>query len=52
MEISFLCKIQSGFGSGDSIINQLISFEQKVHEALESGREVLAVFIDVSKVAD
>ena len=52
MEIGFLYKLQSGFRPGDSAINQLIFFVHKIYEALESGREVGAVFVDISKAFD
>ena len=52
MEIGFLSKLQSGFRPGDSAINQLIFFVHKIYEALESGREVGAVYVDISKAFD
>ena len=53
MEIGFLYKLQSGFRPGDSAINQLIFFVHKISVALESGREVRAVFLlDISKAFD
>lgn len=49
MEVGFLYKFQSGFRPGDSTINQLIFFVHEIYEALQSGKEVPAVFLDISK---
>ena len=52
METGFLYKFQSGFRPGDSTINQLIFLVHKIYEALEDGKEVRAVFLDISKAFD
>ena len=52
MEIGFLYKFQSGFRPGDSTINQLIFLVHKIYEALEGGKEVRVVFLDISKAFD
>ena len=52
MEIGFLYKFQSGFRPGDTTINQLIFLVHKIYEALEGGKEVRAVFLDISKAFD
>ena len=52
METGFLYKFQSGFRPGDSTINQLIFLVHKIYEALEDGKEVQVVFLDISKAFD
>ena len=52
MEIGFLYKFQSGFRPGDSTINQLIFPVHKIYKALEGGKEVEVVFLDISKAFD
>jgi len=52
MEIGFLYKFQSGFRPGYSTINQLIFHVHKIYEALEGGKEVRVVFLDISKAFD
>ena len=52
MQIGFLYKVQSGFRPGDYTINQLIFFVHKIYEALEAGKELRDVFLDVSKPFD
>ena len=52
METGFLYKFQSGFRPGDSTINQLIFLVHKIYEALEDGKEVRVVFLDISKPFD
>jgi hypothetical protein len=42
----------SGFKELDSAINQLISITDNIHNALEAGKEVCMVFLDVSKAFD
>ena len=49
LEIKFLTPFQSGFRSGDSTTNQLILITYKIYEALERGKEVRMVFLDISK---
>ena len=43
---------QSGFRPGDSTANQLIFITHKIYEALEHGKEVRMVFLDISKAFD
>ena len=43
---------QSGFKPGDSSINQLISITHEIYEALDAGREVRSVFLDILKAFD
>ena len=42
----------SGFKELDSAINQLLLITDKIHKALESGKEICMVFLDVSKAFD
>ena len=48
LHIDFLNPFQSGFRPGDSTINQLILITHKIYEALEQGKEVRMVFLDIS----
>ena len=50
--VGFLYKFQTGFRPGDSTINQLIFLVHKIYEALEGGKELCAVFFDISKAFD
>ena len=43
---------QSGFKTGDSCINQLISITHKTHKPFDDGYEVRGVFLDISKAFD
>ena len=43
---------QSGFKPGDSCIDQLRSITHEIYEALDAGREVRSVFLDISKAFD
>ncbi len=52
LEIKFLTPFQSGFRPGDSTTNQLILITHKIYEALERGKEVRMVFLDISKAFD
>ncbi len=52
LEIKFLTPFQSGFRPGDSTTNQLILITHKIFEALERGKEVRMVFLDISKAFD
>jgi hypothetical protein len=52
LEIIFLNPLQSGFQPGDSTVNQLICLVHKIYDALERGREVRMVFLDISKAFD
>jgi exonuclease III len=42
----------SGFKELDSAINQLLYITNNIHKALESGKEICMVFLDVSKAFD
>ena len=43
---------QSGFRSGDSCINQLVSINHEILNALYKGLEVRGIFLDISKAFD
>ena len=50
--IGFSYKFQSGFRPGDSTVNQLIYIIHEIYSAFEEGKEVRAVFLDISKAFD
>ena len=43
---------QSGFIKSDSTVNQLTFFYNEICQALDGGKEVWAVFCDISKAFD
>ena len=47
-----LLSLQSGFIPGDSTVNQLTYLYNVFYQALDSGKEVRAVFCDISKAFD
>ena len=47
-EIFFLNPLQSDFRPDDSTVNQLICLVHKIYDALERGKEVRMVFLDIS----
>ena len=49
---NFLTSLQSGFIPGDSLSINLLSFTILFYQALDSGKEVRAVFCDISKAFD
>lgn len=50
--IKLLKPLQSGFRPGYSTINQLAYVVHKIYDALERGKEVRMVFLDISKAFD
>ena len=40
---------QSGFKSGDSCVNQLLSITHEIYHTLDNGLEVRGIFLDISK---
>ena len=48
LEINFFTPLQSNFRPRDSTVNQLILMVHTIYEALERGREVHIVFLDIS----
>ena len=49
---NLLTSKNSGFKELDSAMNQLLLITDKIHRALEAGKEVCLVFLDVSKAFD
>ena len=47
-----LSQNQSGFRSGDSCINQLLSNNHEILNAFDKGLEVREIFLDISKTFD
>ena len=45
-------KNQSGFQTGDSCINQLLSFTHEIFRSFDNGLEGRSIFLDVSKAFD
>ena len=43
---------QSGFRSGNSCINQLLSINHEILNAFDKGLEFLGIFLDISKTFD
>lgn len=50
--IGYLHKFESGFRPGDSTVNQLTYLVHKIYLALDSGKEVRLVFLDITKAFD
>jgi hypothetical protein len=51
-DIGFFYSLQSGFRPGHPTINKLTYLVHKIHQALDDGKEVRVVFLDVSKAFD
>jgi hypothetical protein len=49
---NLLISENSGFKKNDSTINQLIAITHKIYKAIDSGHDVCAIFLDVSKAFD
>ena len=43
---------QSGFRTGDSCINQLLSITHDIYHSFDEGFETRAIFLDISKTFD
>ena len=52
MENKLLNPHNSGFHSGDGTVSQLLSITHKLTEALDDGKDVRIVFLDLSKAFD
>ena len=52
LENDLISPKQSGFRSGDSCINQLLSINHEILSAFDIGYEVRGLFLDVSKAFD
>ena len=50
--IDFFSIYQSGFRPGDGTVYQLTLIVHQIYEALEKGKEVRMVFLDLSKAFD
>ena len=51
-ENNILTRLQSGFVPGDSTVNQLVDIYNTFCKAMDEGKEVRAIFCDVSKAFD
>ena len=49
---SLITSVQSGFTPGDSAVYQLIDLYDQFARALDNGKEVIAIFCDISKAFD
>ena len=49
---SVITPYQSGFRTGDSTINQLLYINNEFAKALDEGKEIRVVFLDISKAFD
>ena len=49
---NLISKNHSGFRSGDSCINQLLSITHEIYQSFDDSLEVRAVFLDISKAFD
>ena len=49
---NFITRNQSGFKTGDSCINQLISTTHIIYKSFDDDYEVQGVFLDISKTFD
>ena len=52
IESNLISNNQSGFGPGNSCINQLLSITHEIHQSFGDNLEVRAVFLDISKAFD
>ena len=51
-EHHIITTLQSGFVPGDSTVNQLVDIYNTFCKALDDGKEVRAIFCDISKAFD
>ena len=49
---TLLSSNNSGFHSGDSTINQLTSITHNIYKAIDKGKDIRVVFLDMSKAVD
>jgi hypothetical protein len=49
---NFISDKQSGYKRGDSTIKQLISITNEIHKTFDEGKELRAVFLDISRAFD
>ena len=52
IENKLISASQSGFKSGDSCINQLLSITHEIYSSFDEGLEVRRAFLDISKAFD
>ena len=52
IENSLIFSNQSGFKTGDSCVNQLLSITHEIYKSFDNGFEVRGVFLDISKAFD
>lgn len=52
IEYNLITDFQSGFRQGDSAVNQLLHISNDIGKALDQGKEIRAVFCDISKAFD
>ena len=52
LECNTITRYQSGFTPGDSTVNQLAYFYNFISKSVDSGKEVKAIFCDISKAFD
>ena len=50
IENNLMSSNQSGFKSGDSLINQLLSITHKLYKSFDDGFEVTVVFLDIPEI--
>ena len=51
-KVNLITPNRSGFKTGDSFINQLISITHQIYESFDDGFELQGVFLDLSNVFD
>ena len=49
IENNLISKNQSGFRSGDSCINQLLSITHEIYQSFDDSLEVRAIFLDINR---
>ena len=49
---NFITDKQSGYKRGDSTVKQLLSITNEIHKTFDEGKELRAVFLDISRAFD
>ena len=52
IENDLISEHQSGFKSGDSCTNQLLSITHEIYQSFDEGFDVCSIFLDISKAFD
>ena len=52
IENDIISQQQSGFKSGDSCINQLLSITHKIYQSFDEGFDIHSVFLNISNAFD